>query len=145
MNSVSAWRKQLSQRWYRARQPSAYPRVVSPALNLSQKPKVYYLGPQYDRTEDWIKEHPFGQKIAKSLKSSKYTNQGKRVFRVIEEIEDCQGFKKGDFIVVDALHKDHLEVFDKLGKWIGVANFDGTKNNDKTMQGKKEARGNLAL
>jgi hypothetical protein len=145
MNSISAWRKQLGLRWYRTSQPVRYPRITTPILKLTQKPKIYYLGPQYDRTEDWIKEHPFGQKVAQSLKASKYTNQGKRLFKVIEEIEDCDGFKKGDFIVVDAFHKDHLEVFNKLGKWIGVANFDGTKNNDKTLQGKKEARGSLAL
>ena len=102
-----------------------------------------YNGPKYNRTEDWIKEHPFGQKIKKSLERSAYTNQGKRVFKVIKNVENCDGFKKGDYIVVDALHQDHLEVFNKRGQWIGVANFDGTKNIEKTNQGKAESRGSL--
>lgn len=41
------------------------------------------------------------------------------------------------------MHKDHLEVFDKRGKWVDVSNFDGTKNRDKTKQGEKESRGEL--
>lgn len=102
-----------------------------------------YPGPWYNRTEDWINEHSFGKKIKQSLERSKYTNQGKRAFKVIKNIESCDGFKKGDLIVIDAMHKDHLEVFDKRGKWVGVANFDGTKNNDKTKQGEKESRGEL--
>lgn len=67
-------------------------------------------------------------------------NQGKRAFKVIENIENCDGFKKGDYIVVDAMHKDHLEVFGKNKKWKQVTNLDGTKNEKKTEQGKKEAR-----
>jgi len=104
-----------------------------------------YPGPWYDRTEDWIKEYPFGQKVAKHLERSKYTNQGKRAFRVINNIEGCDGFKKGDFVVIDALHKDHLEVFDKWKEWKGVANFDGTKNENKTAQGNNTPREPLRL
>ena len=102
-----------------------------------------YTGPWYNRTEDWINEHPFGQKIKKSLERSRYTNQGKRAFKVIENIQNCDGFKKSDYVVVDAMHKDHLEVFDKRGRWVRVANFNGTKNNEKTKQGEKEFRGPL--
>lgn len=144
-NSRSMWRNQLGMRFYRTDQPGAYTRITVPDLKLAQAPKPYYKESQYDRTEDWIKEHPFGQKIADSLQRSRYINQGKRAFKVTEDIEDCDGFEKDDFIVVDALHNDHLEVFDKLGRWKGVANFDGTKNYDKTIQGKKEARGSLPL
>ena len=105
--------------------------------------KEHYNGPWYNRTEDWINDHPFGQKIKKSLERSQYTNQGKRAFRVVQKIENCDGFKKGDYVAVDAMHRDHLEVFDKRGRWIQVANFDGTKNNEKTKQGEKEFRGSL--
>jgi hypothetical protein len=113
--------------------------------NSEKKKDVYvakeqYNGPWYNRTEDWIDEHPFGQKIKKSLERSKYTNQGKRAFKVIENIDNCDGFKKGDYIVVDAMHKDHLEVFDKNEKWKSVSNFDGTRNEEKTKQGMKESR-----
>ena len=70
-------------------------------------------------------------------------NQGKRAFKVIENIENCDGFKKGDYIVVDAMHKDHLEVFDRHANWKSVANFDGTKNKKKTEQGAQEPRQKL--
>lgn len=103
--------------------------------------KDQYPGPWYNRTEDWINEHPFGQKIKKSLERSAYTNQGKRAFKVTENIKDCDGFKKGDYVVVDAMHRDHLEVFNKRGRWEQVSNFDGTKNNEKSKQGEKEFRG----
>ena len=102
--------------------------------------KKQYNGPWYNRTEDWINEHPFGQKITNLLERSQYTNQGKRAFRLIKNIENCDGFKKGDYVVVDAMHKDHLEVFGRDKEWSHVANFDGTINVEKTKQGMKERR-----
>jgi filamentous hemagglutinin len=71
---------------------------------------------------------------------SDYTNQTKRAFRITERLEGVTGFGKGDYVVVDALHKDHLEVFNSKGKWIRVANFDGSINQEKTEQGRKEPR-----
>jgi len=47
-----------------------------------------YNGPKYNRTEDWIKEHPFGQKIKKSLERSCYVNQGKRAFELIKKLDN---------------------------------------------------------
>lgn len=102
--------------------------------------KKRYDGPLYARTEDWIKDHPFGQKIKDALERSPYTNQGKRAFKVIKKIEEYDGFDKGDYVVVDAMHQDHLEVFGKNKKWKHVANFDGTKNEKKTEQGREEPR-----
>jgi hypothetical protein len=99
-----------------------------------------YGGPWYNRTEDWINEHPFGKKIRSSLIRSDFTNQGKRAFKVVKKIENCDGFNKGDYLVIDALHQDHLEIFGANHKWKHVANFDGTKNEKKTEQGKKELR-----
>ena len=102
-----------------------------------------YDGPWYNRTEDWIKEHPFGQKIKDCLERSIYINQGKRAYRVMRKIEGCNGFDKGDYIVIDALHNDHLEVFGKNKEWKYVSNLDGTKNIRKTEQGKNEPRQRL--
>jgi len=102
-----------------------------------------YSGPKYNRTEDWIKEHPFGQKIKKSLERSCFVNQGKRAFELIKKLDNCDGFKKGDYVVIDALHNDHLEVFDRHGEWKRVANFDGTINEKKTEQGAKVPRERL--
>lgn len=95
-----------------------------------------YEGPWYNRTEDWVKEFKDKNKLERSI----YVNQGKRAFKVLKDIEGCDGFKKGDFVVIDALHNDHLEVFDKYKEWKHVANFDGTKNAKKTEQGSEEKR-----
>lgn len=99
-----------------------------------------YNGPWYNRTEDWIKDHPFAQKVKYYLERSEYINDGKRVFKIIHDITGCNGFKKGDYVVVDALHNDHLEVFGKNKKWKHVANFDGTLNEKKTEQGRRDPR-----
>ena len=90
-----------------------------------------YEGPWYNRTEDWVKEFKHKEKLARSG----YINQGKRVFQVIDTIEGCNGVKKGDLVVIDALHRDHLEVFDKGGNWKQVANFDGTLNEKENRAG----------
>ncbi|HEX4068509.1 MAG TPA: hypothetical protein VHX42_00265 [Candidatus Babeliales bacterium] len=95
-----------------------------------------YDGPWYNRTEDWAKDFKHKDKLERSI----YVNQGKRALRVLKDIEGCDGFKKGNFIVIDALHNDHLEVFGKNLRWKHVANFDGTLNQKKTEQGKKEFR-----
>ena len=100
-----------------------------------------YSGPWYNRTEDWIKEFKEKDKLERSI----YVNQGKRAFKVFKDIEGCTGFKKGDYVVIDALHNDHLEVFDKYKEWKHVANFDGTKNIEKTKQGEKEPRQPLKI
>jgi hypothetical protein len=95
-----------------------------------------YDGPWYHRTEDWVKEFEQKGKLERSI----YVNQGKRAFAVLENIKGCDGLKKGHYVVVDALHNDHLEVFGKDLEWKHVANFDGTLNDKKTEQGREETR-----
>jgi len=93
--------------------------------------KKRYDGPTYNRTEDWVKEFEHKDK----LERTDHFKQGKRAFKV-----GCNGFRKCDYVIIDALHKDHLEVYGSNGKWKQVANFDGTKNEKKTEQGKDEPR-----
>ena len=99
-----------------------------------------YDGPKYNRTEDWIKEHPVGQKAQNKLERTNDVIQGKRIFKVIKKIDGCNAFKKGDYIVIDALHNDHLEVYGSDKEWKCVANFDGNINEKKTIQGQQERR-----
>ena len=112
------------------------PVLYHAATTQTDRENKRYEGPWYNRTEDWVKE--FEQKG--TLERSGYINQGKRAFKVLRDIEGCDGFKKGDFIVIDALHNDHLEVFGKNLRWKHVANFDGTLNQKKTEQGREEPR-----
>ncbi len=96
----------------------------------------HYEGPWYNRTEDWVKEFKHKDKLGRT----DHFNQGKRLFKVLKKIEDSDALKKGDYVVVDALHNDHLEVYDGSRNWKCVANFDGTKNEQKTQQAKRTLR-----
>lgn len=103
-NQFSVWKTQFV-RWYSASKPFTY-RTSFPNFKVAREKK------EYVRTEDWINEDPFGQKIKSSLKRSQFINQGKRVYKVVGDIEKFDGFiEKGDFLVLDGFHKDHLEVF----------------------------------
>ncbi len=48
--------------------------------------------------------------------------------------------RKGDRFYLDTLHKDHIEVFDKGGKFVGAFNLDGTKNIKKTVDAIEKGR-----
>lgn len=92
-----------------------------------------YNGPTHNRTEDWIKT--LSEKIRNAFERTNLGMQGKRAYRLKEKVEGFTGIAQGEFVVIDALHKDHLEVYDKYGDWVHVANFDGTRNIEKTNQG----------
>lgn len=51
--------------------------------------------------------------------------------QLIKDIPNTEMFKKGYLFAIDKLHGDHFEVW-KDKKWIGVANFDGSRNEKKT-------------
>ena len=53
-----------------------------------------YDGPKYHRTEDWVK----GFKYRDKLRWTDHFNQGKRLFKVLKKIEDCDTLKKGDYV-----------------------------------------------
>ncbi len=92
-----------------------------------------YSGPKYDRTEDWVATLP--SEVQKYVVRTKEINKKKRVFQFEKGYGDIG---KKDKVVVDSLHHDHLEVFDSTGtEWKFAANFDGTKNIEKTNQVKK--------
>jgi|GEM_PF-4623855 len=101
--------------------------------------KKRYDGPTYGRTENWIDNSLFGKEFERTEKGM----QGKRAFRLKKKIPALTGISEGEYVVVDAAHKDHLEVYNKHGDWTHVANFDGTKNVEKTKQGEKETRQKL--
>src|SRR4029079_7530048 len=101
-----------------------------------EKEKERYDGPEYTRTEDWIKNSPFGKYFERLNKGM----QGKRAFRLKKKIPEVTGISEGQSVVIDAEHKDHLEVYDENNRWSHVANFDGTKNVEKSNKGKKEPR-----
>ena len=76
----------------------------------------------------------FGSEIkGLSTKTSK-RYQGQSIYQT--QSKTGEAIKKGDQLYLDALHKDHLEVFDKNDNFKAVLNLDGSVNLDKTNAGK---------
>ena len=48
--------------------------------------------------------------------------------------------KKGDHFYLDAMHMDHIEVFDKFGNFKTILNLDGTVNIAKVKAVRKDGR-----
>ena len=60
-----------------------------------------------------------------------------KIFRVIKDVAEF-GIKKGDWLYLDKMHGDHIEVFKKCGESIRtVLNMDDTQNLDKLRQAGK--------
>jgi hypothetical protein len=84
------------------------------------------------RTEDFFEKTEFGIKHAKDFQRTIYGYRPHRAFEAITNINDQ--IKKGYYIVLDGLHKNHLELYDKGKKWLKVINFDGTYNTQLTAK-----------
>ena len=75
----------------------------------------------------------FGRKLKQSLRKTSRKYQGQTVYEVVDKSID--GLNKGDLVYLDGLHMDHLEVFNKQGKFEKVLNLDGTINKMKSTRG----------
>ena len=97
--------------------------------------KIRYQGPFAHNWKEFERDCPVGQKYGK-----KFVNTGKQnpkdrapIRKLMEDIPNAEMFKKGYYFAPDRLHDgDHLEVWDKRGSWIGVANLDGSRNETKS-------------
>ncbi len=92
------------------------------------------LGAVYNQSvgnmKEFLSRPGFGRELASAtLKTSKMYD-GQSVYQVTKTIGD--NIKRGDQIYLDGLHKDHLEVFDKAGRFKFVLNLDGSINDVKT-------------
>ena len=74
----------------------------------------------------------FGKSIKGNVKKTKQRFHEQSIYVVTKEVSPY--LKKGYKLYLDNLHKDHLEVFDKNGKFKLVLNLDGTLNQDKTKK-----------
>lgn len=82
----------------------------------------------------------FGKVLKKySMKTSKRV-QGQSVYKVTSKKLDNKFIKPKDQYYLDNSHKDHLEFFDKKGKFKHVLNLDGSFNIKKTLKAGKEGR-----
>ncbi|RSJ54511.1 hypothetical protein D8808_06580 [Streptococcus gordonii] len=75
-------------------------------------------------------ETDFGEQLKSSVRKTKRQYDGQTIYEVVDK--SIPGLKKGDQLYLDGSHKDHIEVFDKRGKFKKVINLDGSVNDVKT-------------
>jgi filamentous hemagglutinin len=63
------------------------------------------------------------------------TIYGYRPHRAFQATKNFAHIKKKQYIVLDGLHKNHLELYNSNKEWLGVINFDGTLNKHLTTNG----------
>lgn len=71
-------------------------------------------------------ETDFGEQLKSSVRKTKRQYDGQTIYEVVDK--RIPGLKKGDQLYLDGWHKDHIEVFDKRGRFRKVINLDGSKN-----------------
>lgn len=72
-------------------------------------------------------ESKFGMELKRASDPTSRQWDGQTIFKLNRKLNKY-GLKKGDQFYLDAVHKDHLEVFNKRGKFKTVLNLDGTEN-----------------
>lgn len=89
---------------------------------------------KYKNMKQVFNESPMGEKLKKVTRRTKFRYKGAKIYKVIQDVEEW-GIKKGDWLYLDTLHYDHLEVFDKSGEVVRtILNMDGTQNAMKLKQ-----------
>ncbi len=88
--------------------------------------------------KEFFSQHNFGKTLEPFLEKTKKLYDGQAIYRVRETVNG--DLKKGYHVYLDALHKDHLEVFNKNGSFITVLNLDGTINSSKALAAAKAGR-----
>ena len=107
------------------------PMTVDNLQMFAEKPLKVDNMSEFFRTE-------FGTKIKSSLKKTSKQQHGQSIYEVVDKGID--GLKKGDQLYLDAMHKDHFEVFNKNGKISLVLNLDGSVNLSKTEVAIRQGR-----
>ncbi len=78
---------------------------------------------------------PFGKVLRQNSQSMKKYYQGQKMYKITAKIPETS-LKIGDIFYLDALEKNHLEVFDAHGNIKTVLNLDGTVNVKKSNAAK---------
>jgi hypothetical protein len=89
------------------------------------------------RTEDFFEKTEFGKAHVKDFQWSIYGYDSKRAFQAMKNFDHI---KKKQYIVLDGLHKNHLELYGSDRRWLGVINFDGILNEQLTKSVNKGKR-----
>jgi filamentous hemagglutinin len=74
------------------------------------------------------------KKLKEAVEGTRFAYDGSKIFRAIKDLREY-GVKKGDWLYLDKMHGDHIEVFIKSGKALRtILNIDGTQNMKKLAQ-----------
>jgi hypothetical protein len=112
---------------------------------ISENPNVRDKKPTARNWKEF-ENTPIGQKYGKNFipTGKQNSKDGSPIRRLAENIPNTEMFKKGYLFALDRFHDgDHFEVWDKNGKWIGVANLDGSRNHKKTNAEKNPPKRDL--
>jgi hypothetical protein len=93
------------------------------------------------KTSDVFNLNDFGKGLGQISQKTNFQFQGQSVYKLTGKMKIGDlTLKKGDRFYLDAMHKDHIEVFTSNGKLRTVLNLDGTKNSSKLRAARKENR-----
>ncbi|MCB9024760.1 MAG: hypothetical protein H6625_00450 [Bdellovibrionaceae bacterium] len=70
----------------------------------------------------------FSQEIKPASQKTSRFYQGQNIHQVVYKVGELQYIKNGDHSYLDNLHKNHIEVFNKTGKYKYCLNLDGSIN-----------------
>ena len=91
--------------------------------------------------KEFFENTEFGKKLKKITRKTSQRKHGQPVYEVTEKCPEY-GLRKGDYVYLDAKHRDHLEVFSDNKNTRKVLNVDGSENMEK---GKKAIRENRTI
>lgn len=102
--------------------------------NKNEDPKNPRNNDQYENMYEVFARAPIGKKLKDAVESTSRNYRGIKIFRIIRDIKEW-GIQKGDWLYLDKLHKDHIEVFCPTGEPLRtILNMDGTQNLAKINQ-----------
>ncbi|WP_180937520.1 hemagglutinin repeat-containing protein [Herbaspirillum seropedicae] len=131
---------QLQQMWADVGPAGASSGLISSgnaAISHVKKPYVPNAG-AVGNMDQFFKGSDFGAQVRANTDKSTRVIDGQSVYVVKEDMGN--DIKKGYQLYLDGKHKDHLEVFDKHGKFKSVLNLDGTLNRAKTNAAERQGR-----
>lgn len=104
-------------------------------IDESDKSNVRNQIPTARNWKEFEENCPIGQQHGKKFVHTGKQNpkDGSPIRQLSADIPGTEMFKEDYYYAPDRFHKgDHFEVWNAKGKWIGVANLDGSKNEKKT-------------
>ena len=114
-----------------------YNEVKKPSGNNEEEPKNPRNNDKYENMYEVFARAPIGKKLKDAVKDAARRYKDSKMYRVIKDVEEF-GIKKDDWLYLDKMHKDHIEVFCKKGRPLRtILNMDGTQNLAKIEQAGK--------